>query len=88
MLALEGGVLLGGIFVGAGVSETVVGGREVWVEERTVGVEAVTTVGEGDAGVLDPLQAATNNTSKNMNRRICGVLFVAYIRGIRVNNIS
>ena len=76
------------MFVATGVSGTVVGERDVCVAEAMVGVEGIVDVGEGEVGVLDPLQAATNNTSINTNRRICDVLFVAYIRGIRVNNIS
>jgi hypothetical protein len=71
-----------------GVSETAVGGRTVWVKESTVGVEGVVPVGEGIAGVVVPLQAATNNTSKRINRRMGYELLVIDICSICVDHIS
>jgi hypothetical protein len=56
------GVAVGEVWLGTGVSELVAGGSEVCVREATVDVEG------DDVGVLVPLQAATDNTSKSMNR--------------------
>ncbi len=77
------GVAVGGIGLGMGVSGIVVGGSEVCVREAAVGV-----IEEGgDMGVLVPLQAATNNTRKSINRLIYDLLFIVYIGSIRVHNI-
>ena len=77
------GVAVGEVWLGIGVSEIVVGGSEVWVREAAVGV----IEGGGDVGVPVPLQAATDNTSKSMNRLMYDLLFVVYIRSIRIHNI-
>ena len=53
------GVAEGEVWLGTGVSETVVGGSDVCVWEGVRG---------GDVGVPVPLQAATDHTSKSMNR--------------------
>jgi hypothetical protein len=56
---VPGGVAEGDVWLGTDVSEIDVGGSEVCVWEGVRG---------GDVGVPVPLQAATDNTSKNMNR--------------------
>jgi hypothetical protein len=53
------GVVEGEVWLGTDVSEIVVGGSEVCVREGVRG---------GDVGVPVPLQDATDNTSKSMNR--------------------
>jgi len=59
-----------GTEVGAGVSGIVVCGSDVSVGEAAVGVFE----GRGEAGVLVPLQAATDNTSKSMNRLMYSII--------------
>jgi len=56
------GVSVGDVGLDAGVLGIGVDGSEVCVREVTVGVEG------GEDGVLDPLQAATDNTTKSINR--------------------
>jgi hypothetical protein len=55
------GVAVGDVGLGTGVSAIVAGGSEVCVREGVSG---------GDVGVPVPLQAATDNTSKSINRLI------------------
>src|SRR6266498_5228519 len=64
------GVAVGAIGLAAGVSEIVVGGRDVSVREATVGVPE----GGAEVGVLVPLHAATDNTSKSMSRLIYSII--------------
>jgi hypothetical protein len=61
-------------------------GREV--SEMVVGVtEVCVTEGGIEVGVLVPLQAATDSTSKSINRLMYYRLFVIYICSIRIHNI-
>ena len=81
-VVLLAGVSVGDVGLDAGVFGIVAGGRDVCVREVTVGVEG------GEDGVLDPLHAARDNTSKSINRLIYDLLFIVYIGSIRVHNIS
>lgn len=72
------GVAEGDVWLAAGVSEIVVGGSDVCVKEGVPG---------GDVAVPVPLHAATENTSKSINRLIYDLLFIVYIRSIRIYNI-
>ena len=69
-MAVLPGVIVEGTELGAGVLEIVVGGRDVSVREVIVGVFE----GGGEVGVLVPLQAATDNTSKSMNRLMDSII--------------
>ena len=68
-VAVLPGVSVGEVWLEAGVSEIVVGGSEVCVREGVMG---------GDVGVPVPLQAATNNTSKSMNRLMYSIIYRLY----------
>jgi hypothetical protein len=72
------GVAEGDVWLASGVVEIVVGGSEACVKEGVMG---------GDVGVPVPLQAATANTSKSINRLMDWLLFVVYISSIRIHNI-
>ena len=72
------GVAEGDVWLAPGVVEIVVGGSEVCVKEGVMG---------GDVDVPVPLQAATANTSKSINRLMNWLLFVVYISSIRIHNI-
>ena len=73
---------MAGVGLGLAVLEAAVGESDVWVTEATVGVPE----GGGDVGVFVPLQAATDNTSKSINRLIYELLFF-YIGRIGVYDI-
>lgn len=61
---------MAGMELGAGVLGIVVGEIDVSVREAVVGVLG----GGGEVGVPVPLQAATNNTMKSMNRLMDSII--------------